>query len=389
MYDRYIMPTYSRLPIALVKGKGVFVWDADRKKYLDFFPGWGVSGLGHCHPVVVNAIKKQAERMLHISNNYLNELQPILARLIIQNSFNGKVFFANSGAEANEGAIKLARYYGKKTGRYEIITMQKSFHGRTIACISATGQKKVKKGFAPLLRGFKHIVFGDIQAVRSAISDKTVAIMLELIQGEGGINVVSRDYVVELRNLCSDKDILLIVDEVQTGIGRTGKMFCYQHFGIKPDIMTLAKSLGSGVPIGALVASKRISDVLCPGTHASTFGGSPLVCAASIATFETIKKGRLLENVRSMGRFLFSELELLKRRFHRYILQVRGIGLMCGIQLSCPGDRIVEECRRKGLLINCTQGNVLRIMPPLIVKKSHIVDAVGILDSVFKQLFSS
>lgn len=382
LYTDYVMPTYVQIPMALSKGKGARVWDAEGKEYLDFFPGWAVSGLGHCHPRVVKAVQRQVGKIIHISNNYLNESQGRLAKLIIKNSFDGKVFFSNSGAEANEGAIKLARKYGNPTKRFEIITMEKSFHGRTMACISATGQEKVKVGFEPLLEGFKTVSFNDLSAVQAAISDKTVAILLEPIQGEGGINVADREYLAGLRKLCDQKDLLLIFDEVQTAMGRTGKLFCFQNFNIKPDIMTLAKSLGSGVPVGAIVASSKVCDILGPGSHATTFGGSPLVCSAGIATFEAIEAGRLLNHVNKISKFLFIKLEKLRKKYPALIKAIKGLGVMIGVELAVEGDEIVSECRKNGLLINCTQKNILRIMPPLIVKKGEVKKALKILDDI-------
>lgn len=385
LYGKYVMPTYFRTPLVMRKARGARVWDADGKEYLDMFPGWAVSGLGHCHPRVVKAVKKQAGTLMHVSNNFLSEEQGRLAELVIKNSFDGKVFFANSGAEANEGAIKLARRYGNPTKRFEIITMEKSFHGRTMACISATGQDKVKIGFEPLLEGFKTIPFNDFAAVENAISNKTIAVMLEPIQGEGGINVASKEYLAKLRKLCDQKDMLLIFDEVQTGMGRTGNYFAFQNYDIKPDIMTLAKSLGSGVPIGAVVSSRRICDILGPGSHATTFGGSPIVCAAGIATFEAIQQDKLLEHTGRISKFMFARLERLKRKYSTVIKEVRGLGIMIGVELFIEGDAIVVKCREMGLLINCTQKHVLRIMPPLVVKKGQVSQAIRILDKVLKE----
>jgi len=382
LYKEYVVPTYTQSPLCIVKAKGAKVWDIDGKEYLDFFPGWAVSGLGHCPKRVVDAVKKQAGKVIHVSNNYMNELQPLLAKKIIEHSFDGKVFFANSGAEANEAAIKLARRYGKDQ-RFEIITMEKSFHGRTLATITATGQDKVKTGFAPLPAGFVTVPYNDIESVKSAINDKTVAVMLELIEGEGGINIAKQDYVQGLRDLCNEKDLLLIFDEVQTGVGRTGEMFAYKNFGIKPDVMTLAKSLGGGVPIGAMVADKKIADTLGPGSHASTFGGSPIVCAASLAVFETIEKDNLLENAKNMGVYFSKNLNRMKKEFS-FIKEVRGMGLMIGIELSIEGDTIYKGCFDRGLLINCTQKKVLRIMPPVNVKKLEINKGLKILREVFK-----
>jgi acetylornithine/N-succinyldiaminopimelate aminotransferase len=286
-YKDCVLGTYTKLPLVFVKGKGSRLWDIHDKEYLDFFPGWGVGGLGHCHPKVVSAIRDQAPRLIFVANNFYNLPQAKLAQEIIHRSFPGKVFFCNSGAEANEGAIKLARKFGK--GRYEVITFDNSFHGRTLAAITATGQKKYQEGFHPLPEGFKHVPFNDLAAVERAVTDKTAAVMLELIQGEGGIHVAGKDFVQGLRRLCDEKKLLLIVDEVQTGIGRTGKFFCYQHYGITPDAMTLAKALGGGMPIGVMVVKNEFADVLGPGTHASTFGGSPLVCRAALAVLKAVQ----------------------------------------------------------------------------------------------------
>ncbi len=385
LYKEYVMPTYTQVPLVLVKGKGAKVWDIEEREYLDFFPGWAVSGLGHCHPMVVSAIKKQAGKIFHVSNNYYGELQGVLAQKIIKSSFPGKVFFANSGAEANECAIKLARRYGNKDGRYEIITMAGSFHGRTMATISATGQDKVKIGFAPLLEGFKHVPFNDIVALKNAVTDKTIAVMLEPIQGEGGVNVADREYLKSVRGLCNDKDMLLIFDEVQTGMGRCGNIFCYQNYDIAPDVMTLAKSLGSGVPIGAAVASERVAYTLPPSSHASTFGGSPICSSAAIATFEAIEKENLLENAVKMGEYIRKKLKNLKKKYP-FIKEIKGIALMIGVELDIDGEEIYKECLKRGLLINCTQKKVLRIMPPLTVKKGEVNKAVSILDDIFSKV---
>jgi len=381
-YDKYVMSTYTRIPAVIVKGKGLKVRDLDGNEYLDFFPGWAVSGLGHCHPKVVNAIRNYLKKIIHVSNNYYNILQGKLAQKIIENSFEGKVFFCNSGAEANEGAIKLARAYGNARGsRYEIITMENSFHGRTLATITATAQPKYQKGFEPLPLGFKYVDFNVLKAVEGAITDKTIAIMLEPIQGEGGINVAGEGYIKALRDICDKKDMILIFDEVQTGMGRTGRMFCFEHYGITPDIMTLAKSLGGGLPIGAMVAAKKFADVLKPGMHASTFGGSPVVCSAALAVFEAIQKEGLLSNTVKMGEYLAGKLDELKKKYP-IIKEIRGKGLMIGVELTIPGKEIAEKCFKEGLMINCTHDKVLRIMPGMIVTKKQIDKAVGILDKI-------
>lgn len=378
LYDKYVMPAYYTTPLVLARGKGIYVWDSEGKKYLDFFPGWAVSGIGHCHPLVVSAIKKQAGKLIHVSNNYYHEGQGKLAEEIIHNSFPGKVFFCNSGAEANEGAIKLARKFGNP-GRNEIITMEGSFHGRTLATVTATGQKKFQKGFDPLPSGFVNIPFNDLGALERAITPKTAAVLMEPIQGEGGVNVADAKYLANVRRLCTEKNILLIFDEVQSGMGRTGKMFSYQNFGIIPDVMTLAKSLGGGFPIGALVAGTKVADTLTAGTHGTTFGGSPLACAASLAVFEAIKKEKLLKNAASTGSYMLKKLGELKKKYS-VIREVRGVALMAGVALKIDGKKIYEECLKRGLLINCTQGNVLRIMPPITVQKKEIDQAIRILD---------
>jgi len=378
LYDKYVMANYTRKDLVIARASGSVVFGIDGKRYLDFFPGWAVSGLGHCHKRVSKAIANQAQKLMHVSNNYYSEAQGRLAERISLNSFGGKVFFSNSGAEANEAAFKLARVFGNPK-RYEIITMLGSFHGRTLACAAATGQEKCKRGFDPLPEGFKSIPFNDKQALASAIGDKTIAVMLELIQGEGGINVAEHEYMRYLRDLCTQKDILLIVDEVQTGMGRTGKLFCYQHYGIEPDIMTLAKSLGNGMPIAATVVQNRLAPLLKPGMHASTFGGSPIACAAALAVFEAIEKESLINNVHTMGDYLFQKLVGLKSSYPM-IKQVKGMGLMLGVELVMNGYRAYEYCFDSGLLINCTQENILRIMPALTVTKKEIDQAMGILE---------
>jgi len=382
-YKNYILPTYTRMNVIFTKGKGSRLWDIDGKEYLDFFPGWGVSNLGHCHPSVVAAVREQVGKLIHIPNNLYHPQQAKLAKEIVYWSFEGKVFFCNSGAEANEGAIKLARAYGKEK-RFEIITFKDSFHGRTLAALTATGQDKYKKGFAPLVEGFKIVEFNNLEAVKNAVSDKTVAIMLELIQGEGGINVADKEFVLTLRKLCDEKDLLLIFDEVQTGIGRTGKMFGFQNYDVKPDVMTLAKALGGGLPIGAMVVKKEISDTLGPGTHASTFGGSPLVCRAALRVFKAIQKEKMLANAVKMSEYLFSKLKELKQK-HAQIVEIRGIGLMIGIQLNIEGKQIVEKALEKALLINCTHEKILRLMPALNVNKKQIDKAISVLDGILSE----
>ena len=385
LYSKYVLSTYTRQELCLVKGDGIWVEDSGGKKYLDFFPGWAVSGVGHRHPRVIARMREQMEKILHVSNNFYSEVQPVLAEKLIKHAFPGKVFFANSGAEANEGAIKLARRYGYPE-RYEIITMEKSFHGRTLATLTATGQEKVKKGFAPLPEGFKHVPFNDIDALKKAVTDKTVAVIIEPIQGEGGINVADTEYMSALSNICREKDMLLIVDEVQTGMGRTGEMFAYKHYGIEPDAMTLAKSLGGGLPIGALVVAEKHSGILPAGSHASTFGGSPIVCAAALGVLEAVEEEKLLDNTKSMGEYLVEKIEKLKKT-KPVIQSVKGKGLMIGVKLDMDdASKVAEECMKEGLLINCTQKNILRIMPPITVGKKEIDAALEKLSKVLERI---
>ncbi|MDO8662267.1 MAG: aspartate aminotransferase family protein [Candidatus Omnitrophota bacterium] len=382
-YKNNIMPTYTKVPLVFVKGKGSKLWDIHNQAYLDFFPGWGACNLGHCHPKVMQAVRDQISKLIFIPNNYYHIPQAKLAREMVYWSYPAKVFFCNSGAEANEAAFKLSRKYGQ--GRYEIITFTNSFHGRTLAALAATGQKKYQEGFSPLPEGFKCVKFNDLEAVKQVISDKTVAIMLEFVQGEGGINVAGQDFVLALRKLCDEKKLLLIADEVQTGMARTGKLFAYQNYGVTPDIMTLAKSLGGGLPIGAMIVKKEIADTLGPGTHASTFGGSPVICRAALAVFKAIQEEKLLANTKKMADYLFTKLNMLKDKYP-LIQEIRGLGLMIGVELKVEGKSIVEKCIEKGLLINCTHVKVLRIMPALNVTKKEIDKAASILESVLESI---
>ncbi|MDO9289293.1 MAG: acetylornithine transaminase [Thermodesulfovibrionales bacterium] len=388
--SRYIMNTYNRAPIDLRKGRGVKVWGSDGKEYLDFVGGVAVNILGHCHPKVVVAIQKQAQRLLHVSNLYHIEPQIKLARLLVEHSFADKVFFCNSGAEANEAAIKLARKYAKEhqgKDKFEIITALNSFHGRTLATLTATGQEKFQKGFEPLMPGFKYVPFNDISALNSLITQNTCAVMLEPIQGEGGVKIPDPDYLKNVRELCDKNNLLLILDEVQTGMGRTGKLFAYEHYNVTPDIMTLAKGLGGGVPIGAMLASDKVASAFVPGSHASTFGGNPLVCTASIATLETLlEDGFLLDQCKRMGEYLRKELKNLQKEFPSVIIDVRGKGLLIGMELTRDCSTIVKSCMEKGLLLNCTAGNVLRFTPALIVQEKDIDHMLDILGNVLSSL---
>ena len=379
--QRYLFPTYQRAPLALVRGEGCRVWDADGKEYLDFFSSTVVTTLGHAHPRLTAAIAEQAARILHVSNLHHSEPQAILAEKLCRNSFADRVFLCNSGAEANEAAIKLARKYGADhgDGRYEILTATGSFHGRTIATITATAQEKVRHGFQPLPEGFRYFPFDDIDALAAAVSSRTIAIMVEPIQGEGGIATPDKGYLAAVRRLCDERGLLLILDEVQTGIGRTGKLFAYEHSEIRPDIITLAKGLGSGVPIGAMLATEALASSFGLGTHGSTFGGNALCCAAANAVLDVLLEDGVLANCLEQGEYLRSKLSELQSRSPS-IQEIRGAGLLVGVALDRPGASIVEACREAGLLINCTAERVLRLTPPLIVRSAEVDAALAILE---------
>ncbi|MEW5894512.1 MAG: aspartate aminotransferase family protein [Candidatus Omnitrophota bacterium] len=382
-YDKYILNTYKRTPLVIVKGKGMDLTDIHGKKYLDFFPGWGVNNVGHCNVKVMSAVRDQIDKLIHIPNNLYHPHQAKLAREIIRASFPGKVFFCNSGAEAAEAAIKFARAFGKGE-RFEIITMLNSFHGRTMGALTATAQKKYQEPFKPLLDGFRYVPFNDIDAVNAAINEHTVAVMLEPVQGEGGVNVADPQYVLKLRRLCDDKKILLIFDEVQTGMGRTGEMFAFKHYNVTPDIMTLAKALGGGLPIGAMVVKDELAGVFKPGMHASTFAGSPLVCRASLGVFKAIYSQKLLANTKKIGAYAKKQLQSWQKELP-IIKEIRGQGLMIGIELTVPGQTIVEDCLQQGLLINCTHETVLRIMPALTVTKKQMDKALSIIKNALSR----
>ncbi len=382
--DRVIMKTYGRYPIVPVRGEGCRVWDADGKVYLDFLAGVAVNNLGHCHPKVVKAIQEQAATLIHCSNYYHIPPQIELAELLCNHSFADRAFFCNSGAEANEAAIKLARKYSREAygpERYAIITAAESFHGRTMATVSATGQEKVQRFFDPLLHGFKHVPFDDAAAVEAAVTPQTCAVMLEPIQGEGGVNVPAPDYLRKVREVCDRHGLLLILDEVQTGLGRTGKLFAHEHFGVEPDIMTLAKALAGGAPIGTMLAREKYAEAFSPGTHGSTFGGNPLMATAALAAVRALLDEGLLERAQAMGAYLVKKLEDLKAK-HAIVQEVRGIGLMVGMGLSIPAGEIVKQGHARGLLLNVTHDTVLRFVPPLVVSEAEIDEAVGILDEL-------
>ena len=384
-YSKYIMPTYYPPEILLVHGRGTKVWDADGKVYLDFLSGIAVTNLGHCHPEVIQAVRIQMETLGHVSNLYYTEPVTLLAEKLSSISLGGKCFFCNSGAEANECLFKLARYWGKDKGKYEIVAMKNSFHGRTLATIAATGQEKVQKGFEPLPEGFVFAELNNIDSVRQVISEKTAAVIVEAIQGEGGVIPATTTFLQQLRELCNEKGILLFCDEVQCGMGRTGEWFGFQHSGIKPDAISLAKALGSGYPIGAVVASPNISDVFQPGTHASTFGGSPVACAAALATISTIEKEHLLERAKIAGKKFKEGLESFIGKYEK-VKEVRGVGLMVGLVLDQPSKPFVSALAEMGLLANATAGNVVRFLPPLNVKDNEIEEALDIINDALADL---
>jgi len=380
LFEKYVIANYGRLPRVMVKGEGSYLYDADGNKILDMFPGWAVSGIGHCHPKVVEAVRRQVGELIHIDNTFYSEPQGKLAQLLSERAFGGKCFFCNSGAEANEAALKLSRLHTAK-GKYKFITAEGSFHGRTFATVTATAQPKYHDGFLPLLPGFAYIPFNDVAALEAAFTDEVAAVMVEPIQGEGGINVATAEFLGAIRELCDARGAIMILDEVQTGIGRTGKWFAYQHYDVEPDIITMAKALGGGVAIGAMMARPEIAASLVPGKHASTFGGNCLACAAGVATIEAIEEDGLLRQAAEIGQYAQDKLRSLKDK-HAIIDHVRGIGLMIGIQLMRPGAAIVAACLEKGLRINCTHDTVIRFMPPMTVTREQIDEAIGIFDNV-------
>lgn len=363
LFNKYVIGNYTRYPVSLVRGEGSYIWDAEGKRYLDLFPGWGCGMLGHCPEPVVKAVQKQLETLIHIPNTWYSPWQGEWAKLLSERSFGGQAFFCNSGAEANEAVLKLARLHSPK-GRYKVITFQSSFHGRTMGAISATAQPKYHEGITPLLAGFTYLPYGDLEAVEKAIDDETAAIMLEPIQGEGGVRMPPQGYLQGLRNLCDKYGLLLIYDEVQTGFGRTGEWFASQYFGVEPDIMTLAKSLCGGLAGAAMLAKPEVAVSLRPGMHAATFGGNPIAASAGIAAIEMIESEGLLEKGKRLGKFFLERLSQLAEEVD-LIKEVRGIGVIIGVELAVEGAAYVQKCMEKGLLINCTQGNVIRLLPAL------------------------
>jgi acetylornithine aminotransferase len=384
---KYLMQTYTRQPISIVRGRGAKVYDLEGREYIDFVGGIAVNVLGHGHPDLVQAIQRQAAQLIHTSNLYYTEPQVKLARLLVDHSFADRVFFCNSGAEANEAAIKLARRYGHERhgpDRFEVITMTNSFHGRTLGMITATGQEKVQKGFEPLMPGFAYAPFNDFRAIEPMVNEKTAAIMLEPIQAEGGVHVADRDYLRSLRELCTQKDILLIFDEIQTGMGRTGTFFAHEQLGVKPDIMTLAKGLAGGVPIGACLAKESVASAFTPGSHASTFGGNPLACAAALAVCRVLLEGKVLDHARRMGEYLAKGLAACKDR-HRIVKDVRGLGLLQGMEVEVDARAVVADALARGVLINAATERVLRFVPPLVITQAEIDKLIDLLDILFNK----
>jgi predicted acetylornithine/succinylornithine family transaminase len=381
----YHTPNYgARSPIVLVRGDGVRVWDTDGREYLDFGAGIAVTSLGHCHPRVTGAIQEAAATLLHVSNLYHSAPQIHLAKLLCEHSFAERVFFANSGAEANEAAIKVARKYAKtrwSDDRYEIIATRDSFHGRTLATVTATGQEKYQHGFEPLVPGFKHVPYNDLRAMERAIDSRTAAILVECIQGEGGVNIPDDSYLPGLRRLCDASGVLLILDEVQTGVGRTGRLWAYEHTGIQPDIMTLAKALANGVPIGAMLTRAEIAATLTAGTHGSTFGGTPFVTSVALATLTAVLEEKIPDRAARMGQHLMDGLRQVARR-HPVVRTVRGRGLLIGLELTQPVAPLVDACREAGLLVLSAGEKVLRLTPPLIVGEAECDRALEIIDRV-------
>ncbi len=381
MSEKYLMTTYKRFPVVIERGLGVHLWDCNGRSYLDLVGGIAVCALGHSHPRVVNAIKEQVENLPHISNYYHIEPQVLLGALLVENTPLDKVFFCNSGAEANEAAIKLARRYASENlpGKFEIITMRNSFHGRTLATVTATGQENLQVGYAPLPAGFSYVPFNDLPALEAAITEKTCAVLLEPIQGESGIVIPDAGYLTGVRKICDEHGILMIADEIQTGMGRTGMLFACEHEDVVPDLMTVAKALANGFPIGAMLAKEHIAAAFVPGSHGSTFGGNPLACAAGLAALQTILEDGVIDNSREVGDYFLIRLASLKEKYPA-ILAVRGRGLMIGVEMDGPCAPLVLKCMEKGLLINGTNPTILRFVPPLILTRHDVDKAIQILD---------
>ncbi len=380
LFKKYVIANYNRYPVNLVRGEGSWVWDSEGNRYLDLFPGWGCNLLGHCPPAVVQAVQEQVATLIHVPNTWMMDAQARWAQLLSERSFGGQAFFCNSGTEANEAAIKLARLHSAK-GRYKIITFTGGFHGRTLGALSATAQPKYHEGLGPLVAGFKYAPFGDIEEVKALIDDETCAILIEPIQGEGGVRLAPEGFLAQLRELCNEHDLLLMFDEVQTGCGRTGDWFAYQYFGVEPDVMTLAKSLCGGIAGGALLTRPEIAASLRPGTHAATFGGNPIASRAGIAAIEMIEQEGLLENAKQLGEIFHERLTALQQEC-ALIKEVRVAGVMVGVELTTEGAPFVKACLEKRLLINCTQNTVLRLLPAMNLTPEQAHEGLDILAAV-------
>jgi predicted acetylornithine/succinylornithine family transaminase len=383
-FDRYVIPNYSRFPVTIVRGEGSYVWDADGNRYLDLFPGWGCNLLGHCPSTVVQAVGQQVQELIHVPNTCYTTLQGHWAQLLSERSFGGQAFFCNSGTEANEAALKLSRLH-TPADRYKIITFTGGFHGRTLGSTAATAQPKYHEGLGPLMAGFRYAPFGDLEGTQRLVDDETAAILVEPVQGEGGVNLPPEGFLAGLRQLADDYDLLLIFDEVQTGCGRTGEWFAYQHFDVVPDIMTLAKSLCGGIAGAAMLTTAEIARSLRPGMHAATFGGNPVAAAAGIATLETIEKENLLSRARALSTLFRERLEQFVCESEA-IREVRILGLMIGIEIDTEGERVVEACLKKNLLVNCTHGKVVRLLPAMTLTDAQAHEGCDILTGVLKQL---
>jgi acetylornithine/N-succinyldiaminopimelate aminotransferase len=384
-FDRYVIANYKRFPVCLVRGEGSWVWDAEGTRYLDFFPGWGCNLLGHCPPRVVGAVRDQVGRLIHVPNTWYMESQGALAEALSRRSFGGQCFFCNSGAEANEAAIKLARAFGHDRGRFKIVTMEGGFHGRTYAALTATAQPKYHAGFEPMVPGFEYVAYDDLGAVAEMLDDRTAAVLVEPVQGEGGINIPSPDYLAGLRQLCDRRGVLLILDEVQTGMARTGRWFGYQHRGATPDILTCAKALAGGVAMGVMIAQPVVAAALKPGMHASTFGGNPIACRAALAAIETIEEEGLLERGIAIGERFRARFEGLRDELGGLIREIRILGTMIGLDLTIDAAEIVGRCMGRHLLVNATHSHVIRLLPALTITDEQIDEGCSILADVLRQ----
>ena len=385
-FRRYVIPNYRRFPVCLVRGEGSWIWDAEGRRYLDLFPGWGCNLLGHCPPRLVEAVREQVGQLIHVPNTWYIEAQGAFAQALSDRSFGGQCFFCNSGTEANEAAIKLARAHGHAAGRTKLVTMEHGFHGRTYAALSATAQPKYHVGFEPLVPGFSYVPYNDLDAAARAVDDQTAAILVEPIQGEGGVNIPAPGYLEGLRRLCYERGALFLLDEVQTGLGRTGKWFAYQHSGIVPDVLTCAKALAGGIAAGVMIARPEIAATLKPGMHASTFGGNPIACRAGQAAIETIEADGLLERGQAVGERFRGHFERLRAELPGLVREIRILGVMIGLELAVDATPAVSACLERGVLINATHGNVIRLLPALNIADEQIDEGAALLADVLREM---